>query len=70
MQRDLTEKVIDKVCSDPQWKQQLLEGPDLTMQNADFPELQELQQASQQSSGKAQGQSWGGWRPPWWGGWW
>jgi hypothetical protein len=60
-QRDLTEKVIDKACSDPQWKQQLLEDPELAMRNADFQELQELQQASQQSGGEAQGQSWGGW---------
>ena len=86
MHRDLTEKVLDKACSDPQWKQQLIEDPELAMRNADFPELQQLQQASQQSGGgEVQGQSWGGpwggwgggwggggwWGgPPWWGGWW
>ena len=81
MHRDLTEKVLDKACSDPQWKQQLIEDPELAMRNANFPELQELQQASQPSGGgEVQGQSWGGWGgwggggwwggPPWWGGWW
>ena len=61
MQRDLTEKVIDKACNDPLWKQQLLEDPELAMRNADFPEIQELQQASQPSGGEVQGQSCGGW---------
>jgi hypothetical protein len=80
MQRALTEKVLDKACSDSQWKQQFIEDPELAMRNADFPEIQELQQASQPSGGEVQGQSWGGgwggwggggWGgPPWWGGWW
>ena len=60
MHRDLTEKVLDKACSDPQWKQQLIEDPQLAMREADFPELQQLQQSSQQSGGEVQGQSWGG----------
>jgi hypothetical protein len=34
MHRDLTEKVIDKACNDSQWKQQLLEDPELAMRNA------------------------------------
>ena len=81
MHRDLMEKVLDKACSDSQWKQQLIEDPELAMRNANFPELQQLQQASQQGGGEVQGQSWGGpwggwggggwWGgPPWWGGWW
>jgi hypothetical protein len=83
MHRDLTEKVLDKACNDLGWKQQLIEDPELAMRDANFPELQQLQQASQQSGGgEVQGQSWGGgwggggwgggwWGPPpWYGGWW
>jgi uncharacterized membrane protein len=73
MQRALTEKVLDKACSDSQWKQQFIEDPELAMRNADFPEIQELQQASQPSGGEVQGQSWGGgwggWGGGGWGGW-
>jgi hypothetical protein len=57
MHRDLTERVLDKACSDPQWKQQFLDDPELAMRNANFPELQELQQASPQGGGEVQGQS-------------
>jgi 2-polyprenyl-6-methoxyphenol hydroxylase-like FAD-dependent oxidoreductase len=58
LQRDLAEKVLDKACRDPQWKQQLIEDPHLAMREANFPEFKQLQQASQQSGAEVQGQ-WG-----------
>ena len=38
LERTLTEKVLDRVCTDPQWKQLLLEDPEAAMQEAAFPE--------------------------------
>ena len=78
MQRDLAEKVLDKACSDPQWKQQLIEDPQLAMREADFPEHRQIQQAAQQMEQQmeVQGQSWGGGGRGWggggwgWWGWW
>jgi hypothetical protein len=56
LRKDLSEKVLDKACNDPQWKQQLIEDPELAMREANFPELQQLQQASQLSA-EVHGQS-------------
>src|SRR5947209_8638470 len=74
LQQALTEKILDKACSDSQWKQKLIEDPELAMREADFPELQQLEQASQPSGGgEVQGQHWGGggwgWGGGGWGGW-
>lgn len=44
LQRSLTEKMLDKAANDPQWKQQLLEDSAAAMQQANFPELQQIQQ--------------------------
>jgi uncharacterized membrane protein len=64
----LTEKVLDKACDDPQWKQKLIEDPELAMREANFPEAQELAQASQPSGPDVQGQWSGGWGGGGWGG--
>jgi hypothetical protein len=70
MQRALAEAVLDRACEDPQWKQQLIEDPQLAMRQANFPEAQEIQQVGQQQS-EVQGQWWpggGGWGGGGWGG--
>jgi hypothetical protein len=46
LHRTLTEKVLDKACSDPQWKQLLIDNPEVAMQEADFPEAHQLFEAS------------------------
>src|SRR5215208_2379840 len=62
LHRSLTEKVLDKAASDPQWKQQLIEDSEAAMRTAGFPELQQFQQmqagagASQES--EVRGQKW------------
>ena len=45
--RSLTEKVLDKAASDPAWKQQLLDDSEAAMQEAQFPEIRQLQQIEQ-----------------------
>jgi hypothetical protein len=60
MHRGLMEKVLDKACSDSQWKQQLIEDPEMAMREADFPELQQLQQAGGEVQGQGGGGGWGG----------
>jgi hypothetical protein len=67
MHRALAERVLDRACEDPQFKQQLIEDPQLAMRQANFPEAQELQQVAQQQS-EVQGQWFPGWGPPWGGG--
>jgi len=47
LRRSLTEKLLDRAASDPQWKQQLLEDPEAAMRAANFPETQQLQQMQQ-----------------------
>ena len=44
LNRSLTEKVLDRAASDPQWKQQLLDDPEAAMRAANFPETQQLEQ--------------------------
>jgi hypothetical protein len=78
LHRSLTQKVLDKAQSDPQWKQQLIDDPEAAMQAAGFPEIQQLGQmqasAWPQQGEEVRGQS-GSWEPPWgggggpWGGW-
>ena len=53
LNRQLTEKVLDRAQSDPQWKQQLLDDPEAAMRSANFPETQQLQQM-QASAGASQ----------------
>jgi hypothetical protein len=70
MHRALNEKVLDKACSDPRWKQQLIEDPELAMREAGFPELQQLRQATLAEIADVQGQGWsGGWGGGNFGGW-
>ncbi len=44
LNRNLTEKVLERAASDPQWKQQLLDNPEAAMREADFPEARQLRQ--------------------------
>ncbi len=44
LNRSLTEKVLDRAASDPQWKQQLLDDPEAAMRAANFPENRQLEQ--------------------------
>ncbi len=44
----LTEKVLDKAASDPEWRQLLLDDPEAAMQAANFPEAQQLEQQGPQ----------------------
>ncbi len=83
LNRGLTEKVLDKAASDPQWKQQLIDDPEAAVRGANFPETQQLEQwhasAAQQGDevggqsgswgGPGGGGPWGGWCP-WQCGWW
>jgi hypothetical protein len=48
LRRSLTEKVLDKAASDPEWRQLLLDDPELAMREANFPEAQELEQQGPQ----------------------
>jgi hypothetical protein len=41
LNRSLMAKVIDKACSDEQWKQRLLDDPEAAMQEAGFPEFEQ-----------------------------
>jgi hypothetical protein len=45
LNRSLTERVLDKAASDPQWKQQLVEDSEAAMREANFPEVRQLRQA-------------------------
>ena len=47
LERTLMEKVLDRVCTDPQWKQLLLEDPEAAMQEAAFPEAQRLKEVNE-----------------------
>jgi hypothetical protein len=49
LSRSLTEKVLDKAISDPTWKQRLLEDPEAAMQEANFPEAQQIQRMQQEA---------------------
>ena len=64
LNRQLTEKVLDRAQSDPQWKQQLLDDPEAAMRSANFPETQQLQQmqasAGASQEGEVRGQFWPG----------
>jgi hypothetical protein len=60
LQRSLNEKVLDRAASDPQWKQQLLDDPDITLRESGFPEFQrieELRQREAQEEAEVTGQA-------------
>jgi hypothetical protein len=44
LNRGLTEKMLDRAASAPQWKQQLLDDPEAAMRAANFSETQQLEQ--------------------------
>ena len=44
MHRSLTEKVLDRAESDPEWRQLLIEDPELAMREANFPEARQMGQ--------------------------
>jgi hypothetical protein len=54
LRRSLTEKILDKAASDPQWKQRLLDDRDAVLREANFPETQRLRALSQEEA-EAQG---------------
>lgn len=47
LNRSLTEKVLDKAASDPEWKQRLLDDPAAALRVADFPESQRIEETRQ-----------------------
>ena len=54
LHRSLTEKVLDRAESDPEWRQLLIDDPELAMREANFPEAQQLEQ-----QGEVVGHGWG-----------
>ncbi len=56
LNRNLTEKVLDKAASDPAWKQQLLDDPQAAMRTANFPELQQVQQMQASAGAPREGE--------------
>ncbi len=54
LNRDLSEKVLDRAASDPAWKQQLLDDPEAAMRAANFPESQRLEEIRQKEEGAAE----------------
>ena len=55
--RSLTEKVLDKACSDPQWRQQLIDEPEVAMRESGFPEVRQILEAMQATKQAAEGTS-------------
>jgi hypothetical protein len=43
LHRSLTEKVLDRAASDPEWRQLLIDDPELAMREAGFPEAEQLE---------------------------
>jgi len=58
LQRSLMEKILDKAASNPTWKQQLLEDPEAAMQEANFPEAQQLLELRQEQAEVMAHQRW------------
>ena len=56
LHRSLTEKVLDRAASDPQWKQQLIDDPEAAMRTANFPETQQLQQMQASAGASREGE--------------
>ena len=66
LQRNLTEKVLDRAASDPEWRQRLLEDSEAAMREAGFPEAERLAEIHQGArpqpaeGEEVRGQSWPG----------
>jgi hypothetical protein len=44
LNRSLTEKVLDRAESDPEWRRLYIEDSEVAMREAGFPEVEQLQQ--------------------------
>lgn len=58
LNRSLMEKVLDRAASDPEWKQRLLDDPEVAIREAGFPEVErirEMQSARLASAGEVVG---------------
>jgi hypothetical protein len=55
LNRSLMEKLLDRACSDPIWKQQLLDDPEAALRAANFPEIQRLEEMRQREEVWGQG---------------
>ncbi len=66
LQRNLTEKVLDRAASDPEWRQRLLDDSEAAMREAGFPEAERLAEIHQGArpqppeGEEVRGQSWPG----------
>ncbi len=47
--QSLTEKVLDRAASDPEWKQRLLSDAEAAMREAGFPEVKRLEEMRQEA---------------------
>src|SRR3954471_2492630 len=56
LQRSLTEKVLDRAASDPEWRQRLLDDSEAAMREANFPEAQRLQELHQSARPSPEGE--------------
>ncbi len=54
LNRALMEKVLDRAASDPAWKERYLDDPDAAMREADFPEVQQIEQVRQRMDDQEQ----------------
>jgi hypothetical protein len=64
LRRDLREQVLDRALSDPDFKGQLLDDPELAMREANFPAAQQLRQQGASQVAEVTGQFYGNrWRP-------
>ena len=50
LNRSLMEKMLDKAASDPLWKGKLLDDPPAAMLEANFPELERLEELLQRQA--------------------
>jgi hypothetical protein len=55
LHRSLAEKVLDRVTSDPQWEQRLLDDPQAALREANFPEVQRLEELLRSARGSREG---------------
>ncbi len=63
LRRELREQVLDRALSDPDFKGQLLDDPELAMREANFPAAQELAQQGVPQEAEVTGQFYGNrWR--------
>jgi hypothetical protein len=49
LNRSLMEKLLDRAASDPTWKQQLLDDPEVALRESGFPEIQQIRRMEEQA---------------------